>query len=213
MKKLNLQSLEESLGWMSPGSRSGSSPSLARISTELISGKNSKDSLTPEGATQIACSSSSGGLLGNRRVRFLLPPKSGRKPGQEKDDDDSDDDNRLGSHFGSSSVSLLEAGSTFYGGGDGGAGDCAFLERKSSSSSDESVECSPPPRKPGSICGLISRRDSYFVKPSVQQLDDLVDKEGNCFVEGFEVGRRNFGRIKFLCPVNVKGVNIDELGE
>jgi len=62
-------------------------------------------------------------------------------------------------------------------------------------------------------CGLISTRPGYFVHPPLSELDKMIDQAGNCIVTGFEVGRRNFGKIRYLHPVNVVDLNIDEIGK
>ncbi|ODM96719.1 Nuclear pore complex protein Nup98-Nup96 [Orchesella cincta] len=64
---------------------------------------------------------------------------------------------------------------------------------------------------PGTVCGVICTRPGYYVKPSVEELDRIMDQQGNCVINAFEVGRHNFGKIKFILPVNVANLNIDEI--
>ncbi|CAL8084973.1 unnamed protein product [Orchesella dallaii] len=101
----------------------------------------------------------------------------------------------------------------------GGRGDTSFTEeeaevaqsspenKKSTSTSVSSPSISTPPPS----CGVICTRPGYYVKPPVEKLDKLVDINGDCFVAGFEVGRHNFGKIIFSVPVNVAGLNFDEI--
>ncbi|VDP13083.1 unnamed protein product [Soboliphyme baturini] len=42
---------------------------------------------------------------------------------------------------------------------------------------------------------VICTRSGYYCQPSVDELQKLVDDEGNCFVEGFKIGRREFGSV------------------
>ncbi|CAL8117199.1 unnamed protein product [Orchesella dallaii] len=67
------------------------------------------------------------------------------------------------------------------------------------------------PLSPHRCCGVVCTRPGYYVNPPIDELDKMVDGYGNCYVKGFEVGRHNFGKIKFSLPVNVVGVNVDEI--
>lgn len=66
---------------------------------------------------------------------------------------------------------------------------------------------------PGSICNIICTRPGYYVKPSLEELDRRVDADGSCIVNELEIGRHHFGRIKYLQPVNVTNINLDEIGK
>lgn len=69
------------------------------------------------------------------------------------------------------------------------------------------------PSSGGGVCGVICTRASYFLKPSLEELDKMVDGNGNCIVKGLEIGRVNFGRIRYLEPVNIANINIDQIGK
>ena len=49
--------------------------------------------------------------------------------------------------------------------------------------------------------------------PPVEVLDDLCKEGEELLVQDFVVGRKNFGKIKFLEQTSVKGLNLDALGE
>ena len=65
------------------------------------------------------------------------------------------------------------------------------------------------PRK----CGITLTQDEYYTVPPVEVLDDLCKEGEELLVQDFVVGRKNFGKIKFLEQTSVKGLNLDELGE
>jgi hypothetical protein len=61
-------------------------------------------------------------------------------------------------------------------------------------------------------CGVSLTRGGYYIQPSVEELDNKVDDRGNCLVNNLVIGRQNHGEIRFLQPVNVAGLDIDEIG-
>jgi hypothetical protein len=62
-------------------------------------------------------------------------------------------------------------------------------------------------------CRVINTRAGYYIQPSLESLDKLVDDNGDCWVKDFVIGRQNHGEIRFLGEVNVADVNIDEIGK
>lgn len=65
----------------------------------------------------------------------------------------------------------------------------------------------------GNICGVVCTRPQYYLVPSLEELDRMTDANGNCVVRGLEIGRANFGRIKYVEPVNIANINIDQIGK
>ena len=59
---------------------------------------------------------------------------------------------------------------------------------------------------------IMCSRPDYSTIPSLEELEDLVDEEGNCFVENFTITRVGYGQVRFLEPVNVVGLNLDKIG-
>ncbi|XP_075888144.1 nuclear pore complex protein Nup98-Nup96 isoform X4 [Nelusetta ayraudi] len=59
--------------------------------------------------------------------------------------------------------------------------------------------------------GIVLRRVGYYTLPSMEDLADMLDGNGNCVVENFSVGRKGYGSIFFPGEVNVTGLNMDEI--
>ncbi|ODM89405.1 Nuclear pore complex protein Nup98-Nup96 [Orchesella cincta] len=64
--------------------------------------------------------------------------------------------------------------------------------------------------EPVRSCGVVCTRPGYYINPSVEELDKMMNETGKCFVVGFEIGRHGFGKVNFILPVNVAGLNVDE---
>ena len=61
--------------------------------------------------------------------------------------------------------------------------------------------------------GLVLRRPGYYTLPSLEDLAEVVDEEGNCYVENLVIGREGYGNVMFPGEVNVANMNLDEIGE
>ncbi|XP_070838851.1 nuclear pore complex protein Nup98-Nup96 isoform X2 [Chaetodon trifascialis] len=59
--------------------------------------------------------------------------------------------------------------------------------------------------------GIVLNRVGYYTIPSMEDLADMVDDNGECVVENFSVGRKGYGSIFFPGEVNVTGLNLDEI--
>ncbi|XP_067347794.1 nuclear pore complex protein Nup98-Nup96 isoform X3 [Channa argus] len=59
--------------------------------------------------------------------------------------------------------------------------------------------------------GIVLNRVGYYTIPSIEDLADMVDENGECIVENFTVGRKGYGSIFFPGEVNVTGLNLDEV--
>ncbi|KAK7925328.1 hypothetical protein WMY93_007638 [Mugilogobius chulae] len=70
---------------------------------------------------------------------------------------------------------------------------------------EEQLEQSPHP------AGLVLSRAGYYTIPSLEDLAEMVDSNGDCVVENFTVGRRGYGSVYFPGEVNVAGLNLDEI--
>ncbi|KAF1744399.1 hypothetical protein MXB_1260, partial [Myxobolus squamalis] len=62
----------------------------------------------------------------------------------------------------------------------------------------------------GSKSGVVLTRDSYYSRPSVEELNDLT-KDNHCYVKDFIVGRYNFGNILFHGETDIFQINIDKI--
>ncbi|CAB4026711.1 nuclear pore complex Nup98-Nup96-like, partial [Paramuricea clavata] len=60
-------------------------------------------------------------------------------------------------------------------------------------------------------CGVILERPEYYCNPTIAELDDMVDENGDVIVGDFVVGREGFGMVKFFGEFNVAGLNLDEI--
>nr|XP_020488921.1 nuclear pore complex protein Nup98-Nup96 isoform X2 [Labrus bergylta] len=59
--------------------------------------------------------------------------------------------------------------------------------------------------------GIVLNRVGYYTIPSMDDLSEMVDENGDCVVENFTVGRKGYGSIFFPGEVNVTGLNLDEI--
>uniref|UniRef100_A0A7N6B4P1 Nuclear pore complex protein Nup98-Nup96 n=1 Tax=Anabas testudineus TaxID=64144 RepID=A0A7N6B4P1_ANATE len=61
------------------------------------------------------------------------------------------------------------------------------------------------------LSGILLTRVGYYTIPSMEDLAEMVDENGECVVENFTVGRKGYGSIFFPGEVNVSGLNLDEI--
>uniref|UniRef100_A0A1A7XNB2 Nuclear pore complex protein Nup98-Nup96 n=1 Tax=Iconisemion striatum TaxID=60296 RepID=A0A1A7XNB2_9TELE len=59
--------------------------------------------------------------------------------------------------------------------------------------------------------GMVLKRVGYYTIPSLEDLTDMVDENGQCVVENFTVGRKGYGSVFFPGEVNLTGLNLDEI--
>ena len=69
------------------------------------------------------------------------------------------------------------------------------------------------------IVGVINQRNhffpirsEYYTIPPLNELNQMVDSNGDVFVDDFIVGRTGYGCVKFHGKTNVAGLNLDEIG-
>ncbi|KAM9728244.1 nuclear pore complex protein Nup98-Nup96-like, partial [Menidia menidia] len=72
----------------------------------------------------------------------------------------------------------------------------------------EDQEETPQPPHPA---GLVLTRLGYYTIPSLEDLAELVDENGECVVDNFTVGRRGYGSVFFPGEVNLTGLNLDQV--
>jgi nuclear pore complex protein Nup98-Nup96 len=61
-------------------------------------------------------------------------------------------------------------------------------------------------------CGVIQTRTDYFTIPTIEELDSAYDMSSEtCIVDSFTVGRHDYGSIYWDGPIDVKGINLDEI--
>ncbi|XP_050438636.1 nuclear pore complex protein Nup98-Nup96-like isoform X2 [Adelges cooleyi] len=59
--------------------------------------------------------------------------------------------------------------------------------------------------------GIKLRRIGYYTIPPMNELADLVDENGACFVDGFTIGRYDYGNVFFPDRFNVAGLDLDSI--
>ena len=60
---------------------------------------------------------------------------------------------------------------------------------------------------------VILTKPGYYTHPPLDELEQLVQQDGNCIIDDFAVGRTGYGEIIFIGKTNVTGMNLDELGK
>ena len=58
-------------------------------------------------------------------------------------------------------------------------------------------------------CKVILTKDKYYCKPDIRELDARMDDDGHCYVENFEIGHLEWGKIVFDGLMDVAGINLD----
>ncbi|XP_011615072.2 nuclear pore complex protein Nup98-Nup96 isoform X2 [Takifugu rubripes] len=83
-------------------------------------------------------------------------------------------------------------------------GEDSLLEDRDEEPQQESKHAPHP-------AGIVLNRIGYYTIPSMEDLADMVDENGECVVENFSVGRKGYGSIFFPGEVNMTGLNLDEI--
>uniref|UniRef100_A0A8C5F3U9 Nuclear pore complex protein Nup98-Nup96 n=1 Tax=Gadus morhua TaxID=8049 RepID=A0A8C5F3U9_GADMO len=58
---------------------------------------------------------------------------------------------------------------------------------------------------------IVLSRVGYYTIPSMDELAEMVDNNGQCVVENFTIGRKGYGSVFFCGVVNATGLNLDEI--
>lgn len=59
--------------------------------------------------------------------------------------------------------------------------------------------------------GVILTRAKYYTIPPLEKLDEYMDEDGSCVVPNFTIGRKGYGNVYFNEPIDIAGLNLDEL--
>lgn len=59
--------------------------------------------------------------------------------------------------------------------------------------------------------GVVLARAKYYTIPPLEKLEEYMDEDGSCIVPNFTIGRRGYGNVYFNEPIDVAGLNLDEL--
>lgn len=61
-------------------------------------------------------------------------------------------------------------------------------------------------------CGLILSRSDYYTLPPLEEIDSFFNEQDKtCILESFTIGRTGWGAIHWQGPIDVAGLNLDEL--
>lgn len=75
---------------------------------------------------------------------------------------------------------------------------------------DDDAQVDPPAPHPA---GIVLHRAGYYTLPTLEELAKLYEDTNHCEVANFTVGRANYGNIYFNEPMDVAGLNLDEIGK
>ncbi|XP_053312712.1 nuclear pore complex protein Nup98-Nup96 isoform X2 [Spea bombifrons] len=90
---------------------------------------------------------------------------------------------------------------------EGSLTDTSFNEESLHDDRDGEIVTEAPPHP----AGIVLARAGYYTIPSMEELANMVDENGDCFVDGFTVGRKGYGSIFFEGRINVANLNLDEI--
>ena len=77
---------------------------------------------------------------------------------------------------------------------------------------DSDFHCQPVDRSTPHPTGVTLTRPGYYTIPALDDMVELMDENGNCYVEDLTVGRENYGNVFFPGITNVAGMNLDDIG-
>ena len=61
--------------------------------------------------------------------------------------------------------------------------------------------------------GIALTRTGYYTVPSLDELTEMMDENGDCLVDDFTIGREGYGSLFFPGTTNVVDLNLDEIGQ
>lgn len=61
------------------------------------------------------------------------------------------------------------------------------------------------------IVGIVLQRSGYYTIPPLDKLIDFMTDNGECIVPNFTIGRKGYGNVYFSEPMDVAGLNLDEI--
>lgn len=64
---------------------------------------------------------------------------------------------------------------------------------------------------PPNAAGVTLARAKYYTIPPLDKLEEYMDDDGSCVVPNFTIGRKGYGNVFFNEPIDVAGLNLDEL--
>ena len=61
--------------------------------------------------------------------------------------------------------------------------------------------------------GIVLTRSGYYTIPTLDDLTSSLTPTGDCYVQGFTIGREGYGSVYFPDEMNVAKLNLDEIGK
>ncbi|XP_059161222.1 nuclear pore complex protein Nup98-Nup96-like isoform X2 [Physella acuta] len=77
--------------------------------------------------------------------------------------------------------------------------------------SDLDSSCLPVDRSTPHPTGICLTRPGYYTNPTLDEMTQMIDDNGDCFVPDFSIGREGYGNVYFPGVTNVAGLNLDEI--
>ncbi|KAJ6638700.1 Nuclear pore complex protein Nup98-Nup96 [Pseudolycoriella hygida] len=59
--------------------------------------------------------------------------------------------------------------------------------------------------------GVTLTRAKYYTIPPLDKLEEYMNEDGSCIVPNFTIGRKGYGNVYFNEPIDIAGLNLDEL--
>ncbi|XP_063929550.1 nuclear pore complex protein Nup98-Nup96-like isoform X2 [Zophobas morio] len=59
--------------------------------------------------------------------------------------------------------------------------------------------------------GVILSKPEYYMYPALKDLQQYMDDNGECVVQGLTIGRRGYGNVYFPDPIDISNMNFDEI--
>lgn len=88
---------------------------------------------------------------------------------------------------------------------------CSTDETQDTSQKPDGESEGPPVAETPHPANIVLTRPGYYTLPSLDELADLVDENGNCFINDFTIGREGYGSVFFPGTTNIAGINFDEI--
>ncbi|VDL63635.1 unnamed protein product [Hymenolepis diminuta] len=71
--------------------------------------------------------------------------------------------------------------------------------------------CDSNPTTTTNKAGIRLSKPGYYMFPTLDELDDLIDESGRCAVQDFVIGRQSYGHILFPGLTDITGIDFDEV--
>ncbi|XP_078401075.1 nuclear pore complex protein Nup98-Nup96 isoform X1 [Cetorhinus maximus] len=90
---------------------------------------------------------------------------------------------------------------------DGSSEDPCFIDGSLNEERESEIDDNLPPHP----AGIVLTRIGYYTIPSMDELAQQMNENGECIVENFTIGRKGYGSVYFPGIVNLTNMNLDEI--